>query len=48
MNTCTIIIPWDRVHDFIVGDQSMQNFPCAFNEVHKLGHKESIAENAKK
>ena len=26
----------------------MQDFPCVFNEVHKLGHKEGIAENAKK
>ena len=35
------------LHDFVVGEQSMRDFPCAFNEVHKLGHKEGIAENAK-
>ena len=46
--TCTTIILWDKLHDFIVGDQNMQNFPYTFNELHKLGHKEGIAENKKK
>ena len=47
-STCTTIIPWDMLQDFVVGEQSMRDFSCAFNEVHKLGHKEGIAENAKK
>ena len=46
-NTCTTIISWDMLHDFVVGEQSTRDFPGAFNEVHKLGHKEGIAENAK-
>ena len=47
-NTCTTIIPWDMLQDFVVVDQSMRDFSYTFNEVHKLGHKEGIAENAKK
>ena len=47
-STCTAIIPWDRLEDFVDGEQSMRDFPCTFNEVHKLGHKEGNAENAKK
>jgi hypothetical protein len=41
-NTCTAIFPWDRLEDFVVGEQNMRDFPCSFNEVHKLGHKEGM------
>jgi hypothetical protein len=47
MNTCTAIFLWDRLEDFVIGEQSMRDFPCSFNEVHKLGHKEGMqGENA--
>ena len=48
MNTCKAIIPWDKLQSFVVGEESMRDFPWAFNEVHNLGYKEGIAENAKK
>ena len=46
-DTSRAIIPWDRLGDFVVGEQSMRDFPCTFNEVPRLGHKEGTAENAK-
>lgn len=42
-----MIIPWERLGDFVAGEQSMRDFPCTFNEVPKLGHKEGQAANAK-
>ena len=46
-DTHSAIIPWDRLGDFVAGEQSMRDFPCTFNEVPSLGHKEGTAENAK-
>ena len=45
--THTAIIPWDRFGDFVNGEQSMRDFPCTFNEVPSIGHKEGQAANAK-
>ena len=41
-NTCSAIFPWDMLEDFVVGEHSMRDFPCSFNEVHKLRHKEGM------
>jgi hypothetical protein len=46
-DTSKAIIPWDRLGDFVAGEQSMKDFPCTFNEVPSLGHKEGTVENAK-
>lgn len=46
-DTHSAIIPWDRFSDFVVGEQSMRDFPCTFNKVPSFGHKEGTAENAK-
>ena len=46
-DTLRAIIPWDRLGDFVAGEQSMRDFPCTFNEVPSLGHKEGTADNAK-
>ena len=43
-NTCTTKIPLNKLQDFVVGEQSMRDFSCAFNE----GHNENNAENEKK
>ena len=45
--TFRAIIPWDRLGDFVEGEQSMRDFPCTFNEVPTVGHKLGQAENAK-
>ena len=37
-NTCTTITPWDMLQNFVVDEQNMRDFLCAFNEVHKVGH----------
>ena len=47
MITCKAMFPWDMLHDFVVGEQSMRDFLCTFNDVRNLGYKEGIAENAK-
>ena len=45
--TFRAIIPWDRLGDFVEGEQSMRDFPCTFDEVPTVGHKEGAAINAK-
>ena len=47
-NTRTTIIPWNKLQNSVVGEQSIQDFSYAFNEVYKLGHKKGITEIAKK
>jgi hypothetical protein len=34
-DTSRAIIHWDRLGDFVAGEQSMRDFPCTFNEVPK-------------
>ena len=46
-DTFRAIIPWDRLSDFVEGEQSMRDFPYTFNEVPTVGHKEGQATNAK-